>query len=366
MMNNLSDLSQFKPSGNGISIFAPISIGNISVGFDSLGMAILPISDSPILVSQVPVSQIPAPSTSQADRNINDDNKHKRNDKLIGDIVHIKLSEKKYDSLSQQGRYKHVLPENFKDNIVWQALLNFNLAFVARGGTSVNVDLILEKNIPICSGMGSSSCSIVAALVALNEFYSKPFSNDELLLMMGVLECVITGSTHYDNLAPCFLGGLQLMLSEDISKNCQSLPIFKDCFWIIAYPDIKVSTRKAREILPKTYLMKTLVKSCQNIAGFIDACHRQDKHQAFSLLTDQIAEPYRESLLANFRETKEMLLTNGCLSVGISGSGPTMFAVADSIEFAEKAKQIMCAQYATSVNSIVEICKVDLVGARAV
>ena len=252
------------------------------------------------------------------------------------------------------------------DNIVWRALVNFNQAFISRGGVAINVDMTLEKNIPICSGLGSSSCSIVAALVALNEFYTKPFSNDELLLMMGELECVITGSTHYDNLAPCFLGGLQLMLSNDLDKICQSLPIFEDCFWIIAYPDIEVSTRKAREILPKEYSIKTLTQSCQNIAGFVDACYRQDKAQAFSLLIDKVAEPYRESLLKNFKITKDELLDAGCLSVGISGSGPTIFTVADSMELAEKAKKIMCEKYATSEQSIVEICEVDRTGARLI
>jgi len=337
-MNKQSDFSQFKPSCNALSVFAPISIGNMSVGFDSLGMALSPTSSSPA--------------------------NHDR--KPIGDIVHIKLSENSVDSLSHQGCYRRFLPDNFKDNIVWQALINFNQAFTAGGGISVNVDLILEKNIPISSGLGSSSCSIVAALVALNEFYTKPFSDDELLLMMGELECVITGSIHYDNLAPCFLGGLQLMLSEDIDKSCQSLPIFKHCFWIIAYPDFEVSTRKAREILPKEYSMKTIVRSCQNIAGFIDACYRQDKHQAFSLMTDQIAEPYRESLLVNFRTTKEKLLNAGCLSVGISGSGPTIFAVADSLELAEKTKEIMCKNYATSSKAFVVICEADQLGARMI
>ncbi|PHS16813.1 MAG: homoserine kinase [Kangiella sp.] len=331
-INNLADLSEFRPSDTEISIFAPISIGNVSVGFDSLGMALSP----------------------------ND------KDKPIGDIVHIKVATENCDSLILQGSYCHTLPKDVKENIVWQALVKFNKAFVSRGGQSVYVDLILEKNIPICSGLGSSSCSIVAALVALNELYAKPFSSDELLLMMGELECVITGSIHYDNLAPSYLGGFQLMLSEDFDKACQSLPIFEDCFWIIAYPDIVVSTRKAREILPKKYSMKTLTQSCQNIAGFIDACYRQDKKQAFSLLVDKVAEPYRESLLDNFKETKVALLDAGCLSVGISGSGPTIFTVTDSIELAEKAKSIMCEMYATSEQSIVEICEVDRLGARLI
>ncbi|MGB0495353.1 MAG: homoserine kinase [Kangiellaceae bacterium] len=336
-MNNLSDLSQFKPSSKKLSIFAPISIGNVSVGFDSLGMALSPLSI---------------------------DNNKKQ--KLIGDIVHIQASKNEQDSLSHQGSYQHILPDNPKENIIWQALINFNKKFISKNGQAIKVDLILEKNIPISSGLGSSSCSIVAALVALNEFYSKPFSNDELLVMMGELEGVITGSPHYDNVAPCFLGGLQLMLSEDANKISQSLPILEDCYWIIAYPDIEVSTRKARDILPKDYSIKTVIRSCQNIAGFVDACYRQDKQQAFSVLNDYIAEPYREPLLIGFESTKKELLDSGSLAVGISGSGPTIFSAATSLSLAKKAKQIMREQYATSINSIVEICRVDQKGARLI
>ncbi len=332
------DLSQFKPCERRLSIFAPISIGNVSVGFDSLGMALTPISSG----------------------------QYKKDQNLIGDIVHIQASANNQDSLSHQGSYQHILPDDFKDNIVWQALVNFNKAFAFRNGKSVKVDLVLEKNIPISSGLGSSSCSIVAALVALNKFYSEPFSNDELLVMMGELEGVITGSPHYDNVAPCYLGGLQLMLSEDSKKVCQSLPTFEECYWVIAYPDIEVSTRVAREILPKSYSMPDVVRSCQNIAGFVDACYRQDKSQAFALLNDVIAEPYRLSLLPNFSSVKQSLLEANCLSVGISGSGPTIFAVTDSLENAKQAKIIMCEKYAIVAKSIVEICEVDQLGARLI
>ena len=83
-----------------------------------------------------------------------------------------------------------------------------------------------------------------------------------------------------------------------------------------------------------------VIESARLLAGFINASHRQDKKQAFKLLKDIIAEPYRTSLLNNFQQTKEQLMANNCLSVGISGSGPTVFAVCDNIEAAEKAKQI--------------------------
>lgn len=101
---------------------------------------------------------------------------------------------------------------------------------------------------PIGSGLGSSACSVVAALVALNEFAHKPFSESHLLLMMGELEGRISGSVHYDNVAPCYLGGLQLILEQN-DIICQPVPAFDDWYWVMAYPGIKVSTAQARAIL---------------------------------------------------------------------------------------------------------------------
>ncbi|MFP3701562.1 hypothetical protein SB758_39425, partial [Burkholderia sp. SIMBA_013] len=68
---------------------------------------------------------------------------------------------------------------------------------------------------PIGSGLGSSACSVVAGLMAMNEFCGKPLSDSTLLTLMGELEGRISGSVHYDNVAPRFLGGIQLMLQEN-------------------------------------------------------------------------------------------------------------------------------------------------------
>lgn len=41
--------------------------------------------------------------------------------------------------------------------------------------------------------------------------------------MMGELEGRISGSIHYDNVAPCYLGGVQLMV-QSLGNICQQLP----------------------------------------------------------------------------------------------------------------------------------------------
>lgn len=313
-----------------VSVFAPVSVGNVSVGFDSLGLAVTPVDGQ-----------------------------------LLGDIVRINFSPDQDNHLRCSGSYQTSLPDKKEDNIVWQCLLAFNQKLLIQGIKVHTVQIDLEKNTPICSGTGSSACSVVAGLMALNEFYNIPLKQQELLILMGELETQISGSLHYDNVAPCYLGGLQLML-DDRYEICQPVPIFDDCYWVISYPDIVVSTKSAREILPDSYSRQTMIQASRLLAGFIGASYRQDKAQAFSALQDVIAEPYRVPLLTNYAETKEKLLASGSLAVGISGSGPTVFAVCDNMEDAEKAKRIFDSMYQKSEQGFTSICKADKQGARKI
>lgn len=69
------------------------------------------------------------------------------------------------------------------------------------------IALTLEKNLPVGSGLGSSASSVVAALYALNEYFNHPYDEQALLILMGEFEGKISGSVHYDNVAPSYLGG---------------------------------------------------------------------------------------------------------------------------------------------------------------
>lgn len=68
--------------------------------------------------------------------------------------------------------------------------------------------MILEKNMSIGSGLGFSVCSVVAALMAMNEYCGKSFNDIRLLVLMGELEGRIFGSIYYDNVVSCFFGGM--------------------------------------------------------------------------------------------------------------------------------------------------------------
>ena len=314
------------------SVFAPISVGNVSVGFDSLGMALKPIQGE-----------------------------------LLGDTVHVESSASEQDQFTLAGSHAHCLPQQRDSNIAWHVLQQFNEALSIRGVEKKACHMTLEKNIPVSSGLGSSACSVVAAFMALNNWYQQPFSKHELLLMMGQGEAKISGSLHYDNVAPCYLGGLQLMLPT-ANQVTQRLPSLSSVYWVIAYPDVVVSTQAARDLLPQQYDRATAIQFAQHLAGFVDACHRQDHELAFELLKDVVAEPYRASTIPKFSESKTQLLNMGSLSVGISGSGPTLFSACDDLAVAEKQAEWLAENYLSSDQNknegFVRICQVDEIGAR--
>jgi homoserine kinase len=317
------------------SVFAPASIGNVNVGFDVLGLAVKPVDGT-----------------------------------LLGDIVTVDAASE--DSLEVIGEFANKLPGSVKDNIVWHCLQLFNQAMVKAGYQVETVKLILEKRMPVGSGLGSSACSVVAALEALNLFYQahaqlkQPyFDKKSMLYMMGEMEAQISGSLHYDNVAPCYLGHLQLMVPDE-KVIARTLPGFDNCFYVMAYPGIEVSTKAARDVLPDSYNRKDVIAHGQNLATFVDACHRGDKQQAFSEMTDIVGEPYRQHLLPGFSAAKEYLMTQGCLTAGISGSGPTLFCVCEKLDKAEAMAQWLKDNYLKTDAGFVHVCQVDEVGACVV
>lgn len=305
-----------------VKVYAPASSANMSVGFDVLGAAVTPVNGA-----------------------------------LLGDYVTVEAADR--FSVQNLGRFADKLPTEPRENIVWQCWERFCQEL----GKTVPVTMTLEKNMPIGSGLGSSACSVVAALVAMNEYCGKPLSDSRLLLLMGELEGRISGSVHYDNVAPCFLGGMQLMIEEN-GIISQSVPGFEEWLWVLAYPGIKVSTAEARAILPAQYRRQDCIAHGRHLAGFIHACHTRQPALAATLMQDVIAEPYRTKLLPGFGEARQAAMETGALACGISGSGPTLFAVCDKPDTAQRVAEWLGQHYLQNQEGFVHICRLDTAGAR--
>ncbi|MGB2078512.1 MAG: homoserine kinase [Vibrio sp.] len=305
-----------------IAVYAPASIGNVSVGFDMLGAAVSPIDGT-----------------------------------RLGDRVLVKDNDEAF-SLDAVGHFKDKLPTDPKENIVYRCWQVFARELEKKQVALKPVAMTLEKNMPIGSGLGSSACSIVAALDALNQFHQNPLNEVELLALMGEMEGEISGGVHYDNVAPCYLGGLQLMV-EELGIISQQVPCFDDWYWVMAYPGITVSTAAARSILPAQYRRQDVIAHGRHLGGFIHACYSNQPQLAAKMIKDVIAEPYRQTLLPGFTEARTHTMSAGALACGISGSGPTLFSICPDLETAERVKAWLAENYVQNQDGFVHICRLD-------
>lgn len=308
-----------------VRAYAPASIGNVSLGFDVLGAALAPV-DGSVLGDEVVV----APAAEFA--------------------------------LSVKGAFAHKLPAEPASNIVSRCYTHFCDALAKTGRSAPLVAITLYKNLPIGSGLGSSASSIVAAFHALNAYCASPFDDNTLLIMMGELEGQISGSVHYDNVAPCFQGGMTLMTGTP-GRVTVSLPVIDHWYWVACYSGISVSTAEARDILPRTVPLEVALSFGRQLGVFVHALHERDAHLAASVMQDVIAEPYRKNLLPGFDEARQASLAQGALAFGISGSGPTVFAACPDELVANKVAHWLSGNYIQNSDGFCHVCQIPAQGA---
>ena len=264
-----------------VKAFAPASYSNLSVGFDILGMALTSLGDI-VELTQREDSSIVITQINGAD-NLSLDT-----DKNCCGIVIQKMQET-LDS-------------------------------------SVGCNIMIHKGFKPGSGLGSSSASSVGAAVAYNELLGNPLEKEDLIDFALEGELVACGAKHADNVAPSLFGGLVMVRSYD-PLDILALPVPEGLYAVTVFPDVVVKTEASRKLLPEEIVMSDLTKQVANMAAFVKALYEEDYDLFSNCLNDHVAEPYRKSLIPHFDTMKSIALDNGALNFGISGSGPTVFAL---------------------------------------
>lgn len=309
---------------NIIQSFAPITIGNFSVGFDVLGLAVRPIDGDP-----------------------------------LGDIVSIYETEDFCFEVT--GSHAQDVP-NDESNLACLAYKRVKEAYDKLHEAKAPVHLELKKNLPVGSGLGSSGATIVAALLAANHYFDDMLSLKELLIMASELEAIYSGSPCMDNVAPCLTGGFQLMTQ---SNELPIVPVPFPQHWkmVLFYNGSEILTESARAILPENVPMETAINHAKNLAVFIQALNLGADDLAAEHLYDVLAAPHRESLLPQFSFFRDYARSQGAIATGISGSGPTVFAVCKDTEAADVIAQF-AEKRIINESGFVLICEIDELGAH--
>ncbi len=233
--------------------------------------------------------------------------------------------------------------------------------------TTRGVALTVHKGLPLESGIGSSGASAVAAVVAVNELLGRPVGSDVLLACAMAGELAGCGAAHPDNVAPSLLGGFVLARSIHPPDVVQ-LPVPDGLACALLHPHLSVHTGTARALMGDTLQLKDAVRQWANLGALVAALFTSDRALLSRSLVDVVAEPKRAGLVPGFYDIKAAATEAGALGCSLSGSGPSLFALAGSLAVAHEAGAAMQRAFArhSDVGSDLFVSLVGRAGARVV
>lgn len=184
------------------------------------------------------------------------------------------------------------------------------------------VKIRINRNIPLSSGLGSSAAPAAGIAFALNEMYELGLSREELVRIAARGEQAASGVAHADNVAPAIYGGFVI-----VHKN-KIISLMPENIGIVAvHPEIIVSTRAARAILPKKMSIENVSFNVGSAASMVVGMMKSDIRLIGESMESRVIEEIRSGLIKGYARVKKSALEAGAAGVTISGSGPTMIAV---------------------------------------
>jgi len=281
-----------------IKIFSPATIANLSCGFDVLGLCLDNIGDEMIIRKS--------------------DEKGVRITKIVGAN----------------------LPLEAENNVAGVAAL----AMLEQWETDFGFDIEIYKNIKAGSGIGSSAASAAGAVFGINELLGRPFDTKNLIPFAMRGEKLASGSAHADNVAPALLGGFTLVRSYS-PLDVIRIESPKELYATVIHPQIELKTEDARSILKQNVSLKSAITQWGNVGGLVAGLYTNDYDLIGRSLHDDIVEPLRSVLIPGFSAIKNTAMQNGALGSGISGSGPSIFALSRGENTAQKVATAMSEVY---------------------
>lgn len=281
---------------NEIRVFAPATVSNIACGFDIMGFAI----DMP------------------------------------GDEVVLRMSDKPGVRIVKITGDDGRLTCDPEFNTGGKPVVSMVRAF----GIDCGVEIEIHKQMPLGSGLGSSAASAVAAAFAMNKLFELNLSERELLPYALEGEMIASGSLHADNVAPALYGGFVLIRSYhpiDIIR----LEVPGELFCSVIHPHMEISTKESRRLLPEQIPLSSAIRQWGNTAALVAGLLKGDFDLIGRSLEDVVAEPLRSRLIPGFAPMKQAALDAGALGCSISGSGPSLFALSDSRDKADRIAKAM-------------------------
>ena len=212
----------------------------------------------------------------------------------------------------------------------------------------------MTSEVPLARGLGSSSSVIVAGIELANQLANLQLSDAEKLRIATEIE------GHPDNVAPAIFGNMVIAsyIGEDVQYVTADFP---SCDLVAFVPSYQLKTSDSRNVLPKEWSYKEAVaaSSVANVA--IAALLKGDLVTAGrSIELDHFHERYRQSLVKEFPQVKEVAHQHDAYATYLSGAGPTIM----NLLAPEHVASFVAALAALGLDGQIFQLKIDTFGVR--
>ena len=277
-----------------IKVFSPASIANLSCGYDILGVCL--------------------------------DN--------VGDEITVKKTRKKGITI------KKVTGEKLSTDISINVAGVSASALLNETKVDCGFEIEIHKGIKPGSGIGSSAASSAGSVYAINKLIGEPYTNKELIKFAMCGEMAASDSKHADNVAAILLGGFTFVRNS-IENDYFKLNTPPEIVFTVIHPKIVLKTKDSRAIVTKQVSMKDMIEQTANLGAFVSGLYTENYNLIGRSIKDIIIEPLRSVLIPKFQEIKSASISTGALGCGISGSGPSVFAMSKGLTTAKNVGNSM-------------------------
>lgn len=238
--------------------------------------------------------------------------------------IELKLFTKEHFSITILGDGKDELTSD-RDNLVFLAVKKF-LGTIGEATRYRGIELILNNQIPLARGLGSSAAAIVGGLSAANFYFNSPLSKNQLLNLATELE------GHSDNVAPAIYGGFTISMRLDKKVSTLSFLPKIPLKLIFAVPDFSLATDKSRSVLPHHVSIEDAIFNIGRATTLVAALATGNKKALVHAFADRMHQPYREKLLPYMTDVFNFAKKEGAIGSTLSGAGSSIVAFATENE----------------------------------
>jgi homoserine kinase len=206
------------------------------------------------------------------------------------------------------------------DNLVYQAFVK---VYEQLKQVPPPVQIEIQLGVPLSRGLGSSATAIVGGLVGANALAGSPLTIDEVMRLAIAIE------GHPDNVVPALIGGCHLAANSiDTGWEICEIPWDVNVIPIVAIPAFELSTKIARQVLPKTYSRADAIFNVAHLGLLLRGLETGRGEWLKAAMQDRLHQPYRQVLIPGYETVQAAAIQAGAYGMVISGAGPTLLALA--------------------------------------